>query len=40
LLDVAKENDLVVINPNLSAQSAADDFCPIPSSALDLLASG
>ncbi len=40
LLDFAKDNDLVVINPNQSAQSAADDFCPISGSALDLLASG
>ncbi len=39
LLDFAKDNDLVVINPNQIAESAADDFCPIPGSALDLLAS-
>ncbi len=40
LLDFAKDNDLVVINPNQVAQSVTDDFCPIPGSALDLLASG
>ena len=40
LLDFARDNDLVVINPNQVAQSVADDFCPIPGSALDLLASG
>ena len=40
LLEFAKDNDLVVINPSQTAQSVANDFCPIPGSALDVLASG
>ena len=40
LLEFAKDNDLVVINPSQTAQSAVNDFCPIPGRALDLLASG
>ena len=40
LLDFAKDNELVVIDPNQAAHPVADDFCPIPGSALDLLASG
>jgi hypothetical protein len=40
LLDFAKDNELVVIDPNQAVHPVADDFCPIPGSALDLLASG
>jgi len=40
LLDFAKDNDLVVIDPIEAVHPVAGDFCPIPGGALDLLASG
>jgi hypothetical protein len=37
LMDFAKDNELVVIDPNAIT---ADDFCPVPGNALETLATG